>query len=49
MGERQEAVFFQWAAVLGVGLIGSSFALALKKAGLVGEVVGVARRQTTLA
>ena len=29
--------------VVGVGLIGGSLALALKEAGLVGEVVGVGR------
>ncbi len=35
-------------AVVGVGLIGGSFALALKEAGLVAEVVGVGRSQTNL-
>jgi prephenate dehydrogenase len=35
-------------AVFGVGLIGGSFALALKQAGAVGEVVGVGRSQTNL-
>jgi prephenate dehydrogenase len=34
--------------VCGVGLIGGSFALALKAAGLVGEVVGLGRRRETL-
>lgn len=34
--------------VFGVGLIGGSFALALKKAGAVAHVVGVGRRQTSL-
>ena len=34
--------------ILGVGLIGGSFALALKKAGAVGEVVGIGRSQATL-
>jgi prephenate dehydrogenase len=34
--------------VFGVGLIGGSFALALKKAGVVGEVVGIGRSQATL-
>ena len=34
--------------VFGVGLIGGSFALALKKAGAVGEVVGIGRSQATL-
>src|SRR5690606_37663218 len=35
-------------AVIGVGLIGGSFALALKKAGLVDRVLGVGRSQETL-
>lgn len=35
-------------AIVGVGLIGGSFALALKKAGVVKEVIGVGRRATTL-
>lgn len=34
--------------VIGVGLIGGSFALALKRAGLVGEVVGVGRSAENL-
>lgn len=34
-------------AVIGIGLIGGSFALAAKRAGAVGHVVGVARSQTT--
>lgn len=34
--------------VCGVGLIGGSFALALKAAGAVGEVVGLGRRQASL-
>jgi prephenate dehydrogenase len=36
-------------AIFGVGLIGGSFALALKKAGAVGHVVGVGRTAATLA
>ena len=35
-------------AVIGVGLIGGSFALALKEAGLVGEVVGIGRGRANL-
>jgi prephenate dehydrogenase len=35
--------------VVGVGLIGGSFALALRRAGAVGRVVGVGRRPQTLA
>lgn len=34
--------------IFGVGLIGGSFALALKQAGAVGQVVGVGRSQATL-
>lgn len=39
---------FNKVVVFGVGLIGGSFALALKKAGVVSEVVGVGRRPETL-
>ena len=39
---------FKKIAIFGVGLIGGSFALALKKSGAVGEVVGVGRRRETL-
>lgn len=39
---------FDRLAVIGIGLIGGSFALAAKKRGLVGHVVGVARKETTL-
>ena len=35
-------------AVLGVGLIGGSFALALKRAGMVGSVVGYGRNRDNL-
>ena len=35
-------------AVIGVGLIGGSFALALKRAGAVGEVVGIGRSRANL-
>lgn len=35
-------------AVVGVGLIGGSFALALKQAGCVGRVLGVGRKRDTL-
>jgi prephenate dehydrogenase len=34
--------------VIGVGLIGGSFALALKKAGMVRQVVGVGRSRKNL-
>jgi prephenate dehydrogenase len=36
-------------AVAGIGLIGGSFALALRQAGLVSRVIGVGRRSSTLA
>lgn len=35
-------------AIVGTGLIGGSFAAALKQAGLVGEIVGLGRRRETL-
>lgn len=39
---------FKKIAIFGVGLIGGSFALALRKANAVGEVVGFGRRMETL-
>lgn len=39
---------FHRIVVFGVGLIGGSFALALKKAGVAQEIVGVGRRRETL-
>ncbi|GAB6049947.1 hypothetical protein JCM16106_07910 [Hydrogenophilus islandicus] len=42
------AVVVKRLTVVGVGLIGGSFALALRRAGLVGEVVGLGRRWETL-
>lgn len=39
---------FNRIVIFGVGLIGGSFALALKRAGAVAEVVGVGRRRVTL-
>jgi prephenate dehydrogenase len=39
---------FDKIVILGVGLIGGSFALALKRAGAVREVIGVGRRRATL-
>ncbi len=41
-------MLFERAAVIGIGLIGGSLALATKRQGLVGHVVGVARRENTL-
>lgn len=40
---------FKKIAIFGVGLIGGSFALALKKAGAVEQIVGVGRSAATLA
>ncbi|MGI5817621.1 MAG: prephenate dehydrogenase [Armatimonadota bacterium] len=39
---------FERVAVIGIGLIGGSFALAGREAGVLGEVVGVARSERTL-
>jgi ketol-acid reductoisomerase len=39
---------FKRVAIFGVGLIGGSFALALKKAGAVQHIVGVGRSQASL-
>ncbi len=39
---------FNRIAIFGVGLIGGSFALALKKSGAVRQIVGVGRRRTSL-
>ncbi len=52
--EAKEGLFmsepqFKKIAVFGVGLIGGSFALALRKAGVVSEVVGFGRSTQTLA
>ena len=41
-------MFFPKVAVIGVGLIGGSFALALKQARLCGHVVGVGRGAANL-
>lgn len=39
---------FQRVCIVGIGLIGGSFGLALKQLGLAREVIGVARRQSSL-
>lgn len=39
---------FQKVVICGIGLIGGSFALALKQAGMAGEIVGFGRRPETL-
>jgi prephenate dehydrogenase len=52
MGEQQRQAdtpaLFQKMAIAGVGLIGGSLALAARRAGLVGEVVGFGRRESNL-
>jgi cyclohexadieny/prephenate dehydrogenase len=47
MAENQEKVFFQRVAFIGLGLIGSSLARAIKRHGLAGEIVGHARSEET--
>ncbi len=42
------APLFKKIIIFGVGLIGGSFALALRKANIVGEVVGFGRSKATL-
>ncbi len=42
------ALLIERAAVVGVGLIGGSLALAARQAGLIGEIVGVGRGQANL-
>src|SRR4051794_10369928 len=39
---------FKKVAIFGVGLIGGSFALALKKTGAVGQIIGVGRSPASL-
>jgi prephenate dehydrogenase len=46
--KQAERLVFKRIAIFGVGLIGGSFALALKKAGAVAQVVGVGRKRETL-
>jgi prephenate dehydrogenase len=41
-------IVFKRLVIIGVGLIGGSFALALKRAGIIGEVIGVDRNRTAL-
>lgn len=41
-------IAFKRLVIIGVGLIGGSFALALKRAGIVGEVIGVDRNRAAL-
>jgi prephenate dehydrogenase len=46
--EIMKELFVPRLAVVGVGLIGGSFALALKQAGVVGEVIGIGRGRANL-
>ena len=48
INKTDPAVMLKKIAIFGVGLIGGSFALALKKAGVVGEVIGVGRTVSVL-
>jgi prephenate dehydrogenase len=48
VGELMNETHFNKVVVFGVGLIGGSFSLALRKAGAVGEVVGFGRSSATL-
>ena len=47
MAEGQQKVFFNRVALIGLGLIGSSLARAIKRHGLAGEIVGHARSKET--
>lgn len=42
-------MLFESVSIVGVGLIGGSFGIAAKERGLVGRVVGIARREATIA
>ncbi|TDI65863.1 MAG: prephenate/arogenate dehydrogenase family protein [Alphaproteobacteria bacterium] len=47
MAEGRKKVYFERVALIGLGLIGSSLARAIKRHGLAGEIVGHARSQET--
>ncbi len=47
MAEGREKVYFERVALIGLGLMGSSLARAIKRHGLAGEIVGHARSQET--
>jgi len=47
MAEDQEKVLFQRVSLIGLGLIGSSLARAIKRRGLASEIVGYARSKKT--
>jgi prephenate dehydrogenase len=46
--KNMQDILIEKLAVIGVGLIGGSFSLALKKAGAVGEVIGIGRSRENL-
>lgn len=48
LGFGRTTMKYNKVVIFGVGLIGGSFALALRRAGVVGEVVGFGRSQATL-
>jgi prephenate dehydrogenase len=48
MSETVSALHFSKVVIVGVGLIGGSLALSLKRAGVVGTVVGVGRSAASL-
>ena len=48
MSEERKPIDIRTLAVIGVGLIGGSFSLALKRAGLVRRVIGVGRSRENL-
>lgn len=49
MTPNRQETFYGTMAVIGIGQIGASFALAARRAGVVDRVIGVARKQTTRA
>ncbi len=44
--KEKDVPLYRTAAVLGVGLIGGSLALAFRRSGLVGRILGVSRKAT---
>ena len=49
MTPNRQDIFYPTIAVIGIGQIGASFALAARRAGVVDRVIGVARKQATRA
>lgn len=48
MKTKQKSVFFKKVTIIGIGLLGGSIGMAMKKNRLSNEVTGVSRRQATL-